>query len=109
MPSSPPPRPLSVLFLAPADVDHPQPATGRPSRTAHPGDAVRDGALPMLKAAREAAAGMRLSDAELRAVLDDPDEVTADASRAGRTRLRRGRIEIVTGSDGMVLRVGRTR
>lgn len=66
-------------------------------------------ALRMLKGAREAAAGMKVSDAQIRAVLEDPHEVQPDPTRPQRTQLRRDGLVIVTGHDGMILRLTRRR
>jgi hypothetical protein len=66
-------------------------------------------ALRMLKGAREAAAGMKVSDAQIRAVLEDPHDVQPDPTRPQRTQLRRDGLVVVTGHDGMILRLTRRR
>jgi hypothetical protein len=65
--------------------------------------------LRMLKGARAAATGMHISDAQIRLVLDDPEEVEPDATQPKRTQLRRDGIVVTTGNDGMILRVARRR
>ena len=65
--------------------------------------------LRMLKGARAAATGMHISDAQIRAVLDDPEAVEPDPTQAKRTQLRRDGIVVTTGNDGMILRVARHR
>jgi hypothetical protein len=65
--------------------------------------------LRMLKGARAAAAGMRISDAQIRAVLEDPQDVQPDPKQPQRTQLRREGIVVTTGNDGMILRVARER
>lgn len=86
-------------------------ATGyRPSGAAGPsGGRAPHGELRMLKGAREAAAGMRISDDQIRAVLEDPQDVQPDAKRPERTHLRRDGVTVTTGADGMILRVTRRR
>src|SRR4051794_11492000 len=77
-----------------------------------PGDenpAVSAGELRMLKGARAAAAGMHISDAQIRAVLEDPQDVQPDPNQPTRTRLRRDGLVVTTGDDGMILRVTRKR
>jgi hypothetical protein len=65
--------------------------------------------LRMLKGAREAVAGMHISDAQLQAVLEDPQDVEPDPKQPTRTRLRRDGLVVTTGNDGMILRVARRR
>ncbi|HEX7188436.1 MAG TPA: hypothetical protein VF423_09440 [Actinomycetes bacterium] len=65
------------------------------------------GSLRMLKGARQAAAGMKISDDEIRAVLEDPQDVQPDPNQPHRTRLRRNGVIVTTGNDGMILRVSR--
>lgn len=63
--------------------------------------------LRMLKGARAAATGMKISDAAIRAVLDDPQDVQPDPKQPQRTQLRRDGLVVTTGNDGMILRVAR--
>lgn len=65
--------------------------------------------LRMLKGARAAATGMNISDAQIRAVLEDPHDVQPDPNQPHRTQLRRDGIVVTTGNDGMILRVARRR
>ena len=65
--------------------------------------------LRMLKGARAAAAGMKISDDQIRAVLEDPHDVQPDPSQPTRTRLHRDGLTVTTGNDGMILRVTRKR
>lgn len=74
--------------------------SGRPG----PGSSLR-----MLKGARAAAAGMKISDDQIRAVLEDPHDVQPDPSQPTRTRLHRDGVTVTTGNDGMILRVTRKR
>jgi len=61
--------------------------------------------LRMLRAAREAASGMGISDDKIRDVVENPDEVGPDERNPARMRLLGGGLEIIVGSDGMILRV----
>jgi hypothetical protein len=65
--------------------------------------------LRMLKGARAAAAGMKISDDQIRAVLEDPHDVQPDPNQPTRTRLHRDGLTVTTGNDGMILRVTRKR
>lgn len=65
--------------------------------------------LRMLKGARAAATGMHISDAQIRAVLEDPQDVQPDPNQPKRTQLRRDGLVVTTGNDGMILRVARRR
>ena len=76
------------------------PGTGRRA----PGSPLR-----MLKGARAAAAGMKISDDQIRAVLEDPHDVQPDPQQPTRTRLHRDGLTVTTGNDGMILRVTRKR
>jgi hypothetical protein len=72
-------------------------------------EAAAPSGLRMLKGARAAAAGMHISDAQIRAVLDDPQDVQPDPNQPTRTRLSRDGLVVTTGNDGMILRVARRR
>jgi hypothetical protein len=61
----------------------------------------------MTRGAREAATGMKVTDADIRRCLDAPDDVSPDAQTPSRTRFRRGNLVVIAGADGMVLRVNR--
>jgi hypothetical protein len=61
----------------------------------------------MTRGARAAATGMKVADAEIQRVLDAPDDVTPDPKTSARTRFHRGRLAVLVGADGMVLRVDR--
>ena len=63
----------------------------------------------MLKGARQAATGMRISDDEIRAVLSDPQDVQPDPKKPQRTVLSRDRLVVTTGHDGTIVRVARRR
>lgn len=65
--------------------------------------------LRMLKAARAAATGMKISDDQIRGVLEDPEDVQPDPQQPHRTRLFGRGITVTTGNDGMILRVTRRR
>lgn len=65
--------------------------------------------LRMLKAARAAATGMKISDDQIRGVLEDPEDVQPDPRQPHRTRLFGRGITVTTGNDGMILRVTRRR
>jgi hypothetical protein len=65
--------------------------------------------LKMLKGARAAAEGMHISDAQIRAVLESPQDVHSDPNEPKRTQFRRDGIVVTTGQDGMILRVTRRR
>jgi len=94
------------------DADRPR-ATGRGNgRSSGPaGNGARQtaGPLRMLRGARAAAAGMKISDEQIRRVLDDPQDVQPDPSQPTRTRLQRDGVTVTTGNDGMILRVTRKR
>jgi hypothetical protein len=78
-------------------------------RSQRPQGSAGNGALRMLKGARAAAAGMKISDDQIRAVLEDPQDVQPDPNQPTRTRLQRDGVTITTGNDGMILRVTRKR
>jgi hypothetical protein len=119
--ASPAARPTTLLFQAPPahpqddldDMDdvldevHPQPTDNRGGRSG--GDSDGPSTLRMLKGARAAATGMHITDAQIRAVLEDPEEVQPDANQPTRTQLRRDGLVVTTGNDGMILRVARRR
>jgi hypothetical protein len=63
--------------------------------------------LRMTRGAREAATGMNVSDADIQLCLDAPDDVSPDETTPSRTRFRRGTLVVLSGADGMVLRVQR--
>ena len=65
--------------------------------------------LRMTRGAREAASGMKVTDADIRRCLDAPDEVSPDANTPSRTEFRRSGLVVLAGADGMVLRVTRRR
>ena len=77
------------------------------ARTTGTGSAKAAGGLRMTRGAREAATGMNVSDADIQRCLDAPDEVSADETTPTRTRFRRGPLVVLSGADGMVLRVQR--
>ncbi|MGH8939243.1 MAG: hypothetical protein ACRDV2_07820 [Actinomycetes bacterium] len=102
MPSSP--SSTTLLFQAPpSPTSPPDDGHGRGRGTTPAGSS----GLRMLKGARRAATGMNVSEAHIRAVLEDPQEVQPDAKRSDRTRLRRNGLVVTTGNDGMILRVAR--
>jgi hypothetical protein len=63
--------------------------------------------LRMTRGAREAATGMKVSDADIRRCLDAPDHISPDPKTPSRTWFRSGNLVVVAGADGMVLRVSR--
>ena len=67
------------------------------------------GGLRLTREAREAAIGMKVTDADVQRCLDAPDDVSPDPDTPSRTRFRRGNLAIIAGADGMVLRVNRRR
>lgn len=113
--TNPPAGSTTLLFQAPPDPPDddgtaPPSAPGRPAR--QPSPASRSGGpggLRMLKGARQAATGMKLSDDQIRAVLEDPQDVAPDPNQPHRTQLTRDGITVTTGQDGMILRVTRRR
>jgi hypothetical protein len=119
--ASPAARPTTLLFQAPPShpeddmddmddvVDEVQapPTNNRGSRTGADTDGPTE--LRMLKGARAAATGMHITDAQIRAVLEDPEEVQPDPNQPTRTQLRRDGLVVTTGNDGMILRVARRR
>ena len=76
-------------------------------RRSGPGSAKETGGLRMTRGAREAATGMNVSDADIQRCIDSPDEVSPDETTPSRTRFRRGTLVVLSGADGMVLRVQR--
>jgi hypothetical protein len=110
--------PTTLLFQAPPslpqddvdDVVDEEPAPPTDNRGGRTGGET-EGASPlrMLKGARAAATGMHISDAQIRAVLDDPEEVQPDPNQPQRTQLRGDGLVVTTGNDGMILRVARRR
>lgn len=99
----------TLLFQAPpGGPSHGEAPEREPARSG-PSRAAGAGTLRMLKGARQAAAGMKLTDDQIRAVLADPQEVGPDPNQPHRTRLTRKGITVTTGQDGMILRVTRRR
>jgi hypothetical protein len=111
--------PTTLLFQAPPAIpedDHTHDvvemqAPPQHNRGGGPGPAEPGGPreLRMLKGARAAATGMHISDAQIRAVLEDPQDVQPDPNQPKRTQLRRDGLVVTTGNDGMILRVARRR
>ncbi|SNS15340.1 hypothetical protein SAMN06893096_102256 [Geodermatophilus pulveris] len=102
---APPPTgydPADDLADDPADDPAEGAAAVRPALRRGPAPALR-----MTRGAREAAAGARISDADVRRCLDSPDEVSPDADTPSRTHVRRGTLVVLTAADGTVLRVSR--
>ena len=89
-----------------ADVQAP-PTDNRGSRNGPAAPPGGSGELRMLKGARAAASGMKISDAQIRAVIEDPHDVQPDPKQPQRTQLRRDGLVVTTGNDGMILRVAR--
>ncbi len=112
----------ALTFLAPpsfgGDVDDSTADTAMPTSEG-PGYRARRGARPpardgrpagglrLTRGAREAAIGMKVTDADIQRCLDAPDDVSPDPDTPSRTRFRRGNLAIIAGADGMVLRVNR--
>ena len=104
-----------LTFLAPPStggVPERDPAEDRlfdlsPTRPAAPAGTRSAGGLRMTRGAREAATGMNVSDADIQRCLDTPDDVSPDETNPSRTRFRRGTLVVLSGADGMVLRVSR--
>jgi hypothetical protein len=105
---------------APAEADSeiddaaPQPRSAGRSRSGSSAGPVTGAhgagsSLRMLRGARAAAAGMKISDDQIRAVLEDPQDVQPDPQQPTRTRLHRDGLTVTTGNDGMILRVTRKR
>jgi hypothetical protein len=105
-PPSPPDDDLDAAGTRPAD-HAPRRAAPDGARAQRP--ATRGANLRMLKGARQAAAGMKISDDQIRAVLDDPQDVQPDPTQPHRTRLTRDGVTVTMGNDGMILRVTRRR
>jgi len=107
----PPAGSTTLLFQAPPapPVDDVEDAPPPRTRTAPSTGPSTGSGLRMLKGARAAAAGMKISDDQIRAVLEDPQDVQPDPKQPTRTRLTRDGITVTTGNDGMILRVTRKR
>lgn len=112
----PPAGSTTLLFQAPPappvedEVDDAPPPRTRTAQSTGPNTGPSTGAgLRMLKGARAAAAGMKISDDQIRAVLEDPQDVQPDPKQPTRTRMTRDGITVTTGNDGMILRVMRKR
>jgi hypothetical protein len=104
---APPPRPDDIDDLDDLDDIQALPTDNRGGHQGVSGPAGAPRELRMLKGARAAAAGMKISDAAIRAVLDDPHDVQPDPKQPQRTQLRRDGLVVTTGNDGMILRVAR--
>lgn len=104
----------ALTFLAPPSTGYDPDDDGstdvRPT-TAPTHPASRGGqpacALRMTRGAREAATGMKVTDADVQRCLDAPDDVSPDPNTPARTHFRRGTLVVLAGADGMVLRVSR--
>ena len=110
--------PTTLLFQAPPTLpqddtdevfydDEQAPPTDNRGRGRPDSDSPTE--LRMLKGARAAATGMHISDAQIRAVLEDPHDVQPDPNQPQRTQLRRDGLVVTMGNDGMILRVARRR
>ncbi len=107
---APPSLPADDLHdedLRPATDRGPRRAAGDGARPASP--SAPGGNLRMLKGARQAAAGMKISDDQIRAVIEDPQDVQPDPNQPHRTRMTRDGVTVTAGNDGMILRVTRRR
>ena len=104
---APPARPDDLDALDDLVETQAPPTDNRGSRRGAPGPAGPPSELRMLKGARAAATGMKISDAAIRAVIDDPQDVQPDPKQPQRTQLRRDGLVVTTGNDGMILRVAR--
>ena len=110
--------PTTLLFQAPPTLpqddtddvfdDEQAPPTDNRGRRGG-GETDSPSELRMLKGARAAATGMHISDAQIRAVLEDPQDVQPDPNQPKRTQLRRDGLVVTTGNDGMILQVARRR
>lgn len=106
----------ALTFLAPPAVgddtvvmspsERSAPSARRAARPAA-GRATPASAIQMTRGAREAATGMKVSDADILRCLDAPEAISPDPNTPERTRFRRGNLLVVTGADGTVLRVNR--
>jgi hypothetical protein len=109
--------PTTLLFQAPPalpqdytdEVFDDEKAPPTDNRGGRGGETDGPSELRMLKGARAAATGMHISDAQIRAVLEDPHDVQPDPNQPKRTQLRRDGLVVTTGNDGMILRVARRR
>jgi hypothetical protein len=108
--------PTTLLFQAPPSLPQDdteevfeEQAPPTDNRGGRGGDSDGPTELRMLKGARAAATGMHISDAQIRAVLEDPQDVQPDPSQPKRTQLSRDGLVVTTGNDGMILRVARRR
>jgi hypothetical protein len=108
----------TLLFLAPPDFGGPDaddsvyPTDRVPARTVQSdpwSDELTGPPLRMLRAAREAAEGMKVTDAQVRALIESPEHIEPDPTNPQRMRLRGNGLQITVGADGMILRVARKR
>lgn len=104
---APPALPDDETDIAPPEPVRRPPRSSSPEGGAGQARVIPDGPLRMLKGARQAAAGMKISDDAIREVLEDPHEVQPDPTHPERRRLTRGPLTVTTGQDGMILRVTR--
>ncbi len=104
---------LTFLAAPPSGDDHDDDAFTAGTPTARPGWEPRTesptGGLRITRGAREAATGLKVTDADIRRCLDAPDDVSPDPDTPSRTRFRRGDLVVLAGGDGTVLRVLRGR
>jgi hypothetical protein len=106
---APPPTevgPDEVLHDVTADLPGPRRGGSGPSAGGRD-SCDGDGGVRMTRGAREAAAGMGISDADVRRCLDEPADVVPDRDHDGRTRFSRGDLTVTAAADGTVLRVTR--
>ena len=99
----------ALTFLAPPSTgdDHDDTTAPAGPAGAPPRGGQANPALRMTRGAREAATGMKVTDADVQRCLDEPDDVSPDPNTPARTRFRRGALVVLAGADGMVLRVSR--
>lgn len=111
--------PFSISFVAPpepsgtpAGTDYVGDPPGRASQAADPGprgSRSRQGSVRMTSQARAAAARLGVSAAEVSQALTRPDRVGPDERDPARTVFRRGDLDVVTGRDGVVIFLRRSR
>ncbi|SFO73223.1 hypothetical protein SAMN05660464_0820 [Geodermatophilus dictyosporus] len=100
----------ALVFLAPPPSGGPHdPADPPVAPPARDRDRQPAGPLRMTRGARQAAEGMRVTDADVQECLDAPDDATPDERTPSRTHFRRGRLVVLAAADGTVLRVDRRR
>ena len=111
--------PFSISFIAPPELADPPAAaqtpravsggTTRSAARSSPAPADGQGSVRLTAQARAAASRLGVSTSDVSRVLASPETVGPDERDSSRMVFRRGDLEVVTGRDGVVIFLRRSR